>query len=252
MSGYGVLASFYDRLMADNAYEERADYLLRLMAQYGCPRPETLLDLACGSGNLTIPLAERGIEMIGVDTSPDMLAEAQAKPVSGQPVLYLQQDMRQLDLYGTVSGAICAMDSLNHICRTVDLIAVFKRLGLFIEPDGLLVFDVNTPYKHRQVLGDNAFVFEEEDFVCVWRNRLLSHTCEVDMQLDFFVENGDGYDRLTDHIRERAYSLPTWKRLLHEAGFKLLAVYGDMTMEPPDEQEERVVIVAQNRKGKEV
>lgn len=84
-----------------------------------------------------------------------------------------------------------------------------------------------------QVLGDNAFVFEEEDFLCVWRNHLLSRTCEVDMQLDFFVDNGDGYDRYEDHIRERAYSLSTWHRLLQEAGFELLAVYGDMTTEPP-------------------
>lgn len=250
MSGYGILAAFYDRLMADTAYGERADYLLRLMARHGRPQPDMLLDLACGSGNLTVPLAERGIEMIGVDASADMLAEAQAKPLAaGQPVLYLQQDMRQLDLYGTVSGAVCAMDGLNHLCRTADLAAVLERLGLFIEPDGLLVFDVNTPYKHRQVLGDNAFVFEEEDFLCVWRNQLLPRTCEVDMQLDFFVDNGDGYDRFTDHIRERAYSLPTWKRLLTGAGFELLAVYGDMTMEPPDDREERWVLVAGNRKG---
>ena len=250
MSGYGVLSAFYDRLMADNAYEQRADYLLPLMAKHGRPHPEMLLDLACGSGNLTIPLAQRGVEMIGVDGSADMLAEAQAKPTTAQtPVLYLQQDMRELDLYGTVSGAVCAMDGLNHLCRTADLAVVMQRLGLFIEPDGLLIFDANTPYKHRQVLGDNAFVFEEEDFLCVWRNHLLSRTCEVDMQLDFFVDNGDGYDRYEDHIRERAYSLSTWHRLLQEAGFELLAVYGDMTTEPPGDEEERWVLVAQNRKG---
>ena len=250
MSGYGALAAFYDRLMADSGYPERAAYLLQLMERHGRPHPQTLLDLACGSGNLTTALAALGIEMIGVDASDDMLAEAQAKnDVAGPPILYLQQDMRQLDLYGTVNGAVCAMDSFNHLCRTADLAAVFHRLGLFIEPGGLLVFDVNTPYKHRHVLGDNAFVFEEDDFFCVWRNRLLSRTCEVDMQLDFFVENGEGYDRLTDHIRERAYSLITLKRLLNEAGFALLAVYGDMTLDPPSEQEERVVLVARNEKG---
>lgn len=249
MSGYDVLAGFYDRLMGDTGYRERAEYILRLMARHGRPHPAMLLDLACGSGNLTLPLAEWGIEMIGVDGSADMLAEAQSKPTGERPILYLQQDMRELDLYGTVSGAVCAMDGLNHILSTDDLREIFRRLGLFIEPDGLLVFDVNTPYKHREVLGDNAFVFEEDDFVCVWQNRLLPRTCEVDMQLDFFVENGTGYDRLTDRIRERAYALPTWKRLLQDSGFELLGVYGDMTMEPPGDREERVVLVAQNRKG---
>lgn len=249
MSGYEALASFYDQLMGDVDYAARAEYLLRLMARHGCARPEMLLDLACGSGSLTKELARRGVEMIGVDGSVDMLAEAQLKqPEDGPPILYLQQDMRQLDLYGTVSGAVCALDSLNHICHTGDLCEIFRRLALFIEPDGLFIFDVNTPYKHREVLGNNAFVFEEEEFVCVWRNRLLARTCEVDMQLDFFVENGNGYNRLTDHIRERAYTPATWKRLLREGGFEPLALYGDMTTRPPASQDERLVIVAQNRK----
>lgn len=248
MSGYGTLAAFYDRLMADIDYGERADYALALMARHGWPRPETLLDLACGSGNLTMALAERGVDMIGVDASPDMLAKAQAKQPPDGGILYLQQDMRQLDLYGTVSGAVCALDGLNHLCRTDELAQVFERLALFIEPGGLLIFDVNTPYKHRHVLGDNAFVFEEEDFFCVWRNRLLSRTCEVDMQLDFFVEGPAGYHRLTDRVRERAYALSTWERLLKQAGFELLGVYGDLSMQAPAPQEERLVIVACNRK----
>lgn len=248
MSGYGALASYYDRLMTDVDYNKRAEYLLGLMARHGCPRPKTLLDLACGSGNLTGQLARRGIDMIGVDGSADMLAEAQAKQPDGGSILYLQQDMRQLDLYGTVSGAVCALDSLNHICCTSDLREIFRRLALFVEPGGLLVFDVNTPYKHRIVLADNAFVFEEDDFFCVWRNRLLPRTCEVDMQLDFFVRSSVGYNRLTDHIRERAYTPATWRRLLENAGFEWLALYGDMTVLPPAEREERVVIVAKNRK----
>lgn len=246
MSGYGALAAFYDRLMSDIDYQARADYTLALMARHGCPHPESLLDLACGSGSLTQALARRGIDMTGVDASADMLAEAQAKQSGG--ILYLQQDMRRLDLYGTVSGAVCALDSLNHILRTADLLQIFRRLGLFIEPDGLLIFDVNTPYKHRCVLGDNAFVFEEEDFLCIWRNRYISRTDEVDMQLDFFVANGMAYDRMTDHVRERAYALSTWKRLLLQAGFELVGVYGDLRMEPPQPEEERMVLVAQNRK----
>lgn len=249
MSGYAALAEFYDRLMGETDYESRASYLLQVMAYHGLSHPEMLLDLACGSGNLTVVLAEMGIDMIGVDGSGDMLAKAQMKPQTFEnTILYLQQDMRELDLYGTVNGAVCGLDGLNHLLSTADIKKVLQRLRLFIEPGGLFVFDANTVYKHREVLANNAFVFEEEDFMCVWQNRLLPRTCEVDMQLDFFVDNGEGYDRYTDEVRERAYSVSTWKRMLQECGFDLLAVYGDMTMDPPSEDEERIVLVAQNRK----
>ena len=249
MSGYAALAEFYDRLMGETDYESRASYLLQVMEHHGLSQPEMLLDLACGSGNLTVILSEMGIDMIGVDGSGDMLAKAQMKPQTFEnPILYLQQDMRELDLYGTVNGAVCGLDGLNHLLSTADIKKVLQRLRLFIEPGGLFVFDANTVYKHREVLANNAFVFEEEDFMCVWQNRLLPRTCEVDMQLDFFVDNGEGYDRYTDEVRERAYSVSTWKRMLQECGFDLLAVYGDMTMDPPSEDEERIVLVAQNRK----
>lgn len=167
-------------------------------------------------------------EVIGVDGSEDMLALAGEKAArAGRSLLFLRQDMRCLDLYGTVEGAVCVLDSLNHLLRTADIRAVLRRLRLFLEPGGLFVFDVNTPYKHRVVLGDNAFVLEDEDVVCVWRNRYIPRTCEVAMTLDFFVPAGEGrYDRLTDEVRERAYAGTTLRRLLEEEGFETLAVYG--------------------------
>ena len=236
MGGYGVFAEFYDRLTTDVAYGPWADYLLSLFEKHGRGRPETLLDLACGSGSLSLELASRGVDVIGVDGSEDMLSLAMAKAARGDlELMFLEQDMRELDLFGTVSGAVCLLDSLNHITNTAGLAEVFRRLGLFIEPGGLLVFDANTPYKHREILGDNAFVFEEEDFLCVWRNRFIGRTCEVEMTLDFFAEEGGLYERMTDVVRERAYSLSTWERLLKEADFELLAVYGERTEEPPTE-----------------
>ena len=218
MSGYAALSGFYDRLMRDVDYAARADYLLSLFHLHRPQKPPgTLLDLACGSGSLAMKLSERGIDVIGVDGSEDMLSAASDKSVkTGIPLMLLCQDMRALDLYGTVDGAVSVLDSLNHLCSTGGLSEVFKRLFLFIEPGGLFIFDVNTIYKHRFVLGDNAFVFEEDDFLCVWRNRLIKRTSEVDMQLDFFVKQGNGYTRLTDSLRERAYSEGTLKRLLSE------------------------------------
>lgn len=187
-------------------------------------------------------------EVIGVDGSEDMLALAGEKAArAGRSLLFLRQDMRCLDLYGTVEGAVCVLDSLNHLLRTADIRAVLRRLRLFLEPGGLFVFDVNTPYKHRVVLGDNAFVLEDEDVVCVWRNRYIPRTCEVAMTLDFFVPAGKGrYDRLTDEVRERAYAGTTLRRLLEEEGFETLAVYGDRSFLTPGPEAERLVFVVRN------
>lgn len=250
MSGYAALSSFYDRLMGDVDYTARAGYLLSLMERHRPDKPPALvLDLACGSASLSLELIARGVEVIGVDGSGEMLAVAADKArqarVGESSLLLRCQDMRELDLYGTVDTAVCALDSFNHLCRTADLAEVLRRLRLFIEPDGLLLFDVNTPYKHRQALADNVFVFEQEDFVCVWRNRLIDRTAEVDMQLDFFVQNGETtYERFTDFVRERAYAESTWRRLLADAGFDTLAVYDDGTVQPPRPDSERLTLVA--------
>ncbi len=252
MNGYEDFSAFYDRLTTDVDYPARAAYLLSLFERYDTGPLDTVLDLACGSGSLSVELARRGLEVVGVDGSAGMLAKAMQKAENlSCPILFLEQDMRQLDLYGTVSGAVCVLDSLNHLLKTQDLREVFGRLRLFVDPGGLLIFDVNTPYKHRQVLGDNAFVFEEEEFLCVWRNRLVSRTCEVEMLLDFFVPEGDEgtYRRLTDVVRERAYSENTLRKLLLETGWETLAVYEDQTWTPPSAETQRMVFVARNTRS---
>lgn len=247
MSGYGDFAAFYDVLTADVDYAAWAEYILEVFARHG-GKANQLLDLACGSGSLALELAARGVDVIGVDGSQDMLAVAREKAEDAKPSpMFLCQDMRELDLYGTVDGAVCMLDSLSHLCDTKDIAETLRRLGLFIASNGLLVFDVNTPYKHREVLGDNAFVFEEDEFMCVWRNRFSEAKCEVSMQLDFFLEEDEGYTRYTDEVRERAYSLATWKKLLTEAGFDCLAVYGERSFDLPSEDAERWVFVARNR-----
>ena len=244
MNGYQAFAAFYDRLTTDVEYASRATYLLDLFQCHVGKVPASLLDVGCGSGSLAVELAGRGIDMIGADLSEDMLAIATEKAAEqGRDILFLCQDMRELDLYGTVEGAVCTLDSLNHLLRTADLEAVFQRLRLFIEPGGLFIFDVNTPYKHRVILENHAFVLEEDGCFCVWRNRLISRTCEVEMLLDFFVEVGTGYERLTDSVRERAYSRRTLERMLMQNGFSVEGVYQDMTDHEPGESCERWVFV---------
>ncbi len=246
MSGYSSLAMVYDRLMEVD-YSERADYLLSLFSLHG-GKYGTLLDLACGSGSLTLELAKRGCDMVAVDSSEDMLAAAIEKgSVADVDALWLCQDMTELDLFGTVEGAVCTLDSLNHLPSSAAVEQVLHRLSLFVEPKGLLIFDVNTPYKHREVLGDNAFVFEEEEFLCAWRNRYTARDNKVTMYLDIFVEQDDGtYERFEEEIVERAYSLKKWEDMLKAAQFTPLAVYGDLTNEAPTETEERWVFVARN------
>lgn len=244
MSGYHDFSEFYDRLMSDVDYGNQAEYLLSLFQLHGC-KHASVIDIACGSGSLCIELAARGVDPIGVDASEAMLAKAAEK--CGGTLLFLQQDMRELDLYGTADAAVCMMDSINHLCKTADVERFFSRLRLFVEPGGLFIFDVNTPYKHREVLGDNAFVFEEEDFLCVWRNRHIGKTGETEMLLDFFVNDGENqYYRLYDTVRERAYSRRTLEQLLQKTGWECLAVYGNGTTVSPSETEERWVFVARN------
>lgn len=247
MNGYRALAECYDRLM-ETDYDARADYLLSLFRTHGST-PRTLLDLACGSGSLTAALIDRGLDVVGVDLSQDMLSLAAEKCPD---CLLLCQDMRELDLYDVVDGAVCTLDSLNHLLKTSDLAAVFARLRLFIAPQGLLIFDVNTPYKHRRILANNTFVLEDEDVMCVWQNAVDDKTCTVSMSLDFFWECEDGrYERTSDEVRERAYTLKTWSKLLEEAGFALVAVYNDLTTEKPQDTSERIVLVARNTRPAE-
>ena len=191
MAGYEVFASFYDRLTENVNYAAWADYLLGLFSRFQGDKPKVLLDLACGSGSLSEQLIARGVDVIGVDGSPEMLMQAQEKSAPfGDKWMLLCQDMRQLDLFGTVNGAVCMLDSLNHLTETRDLEEVFRRLGLFIEPGGLMIFDVNTPYKHQQVLGDQVFVYDEPDFYCVWQNRFLPRRNETEIMRFVGASNG--------------------------------------------------------------
>ena len=150
MTAYGPLAAVYDRLTGDVGYERRADYIQRLFGKSRIP-VHTVLDLACGTGTMTAILTERGYELIAVDASPDMLAQAREKAaeVPGEPPVFLNQDMPKLDLYGTVDAAICCLDSLNYLTSPKDVQRTFQRLHLFIAPGGLLVFDVSSAAKLR-------------------------------------------------------------------------------------------------------
>lgn len=244
MSAYNDFAAVYDRLMTDVDYKARTDYLLKLFGKYG-KTPTLLLDLACGTGGFSNQMAKKGIEVIGVDMSEDMLGIARENSAEeGTDVLFLCQKAEELDLYGTVDGAICCMDSLNHITDIKKLKKAISKVSLFLEEGCLFIFDVNTVYKHEMVLADNTFVIEEDGIYCVWQNEYDSKKLTTHIYLDFFTEQEDGsYLRFNEDFCERAYTAQELKEILEDCGFEIVEIFGDMTNYPLSKTEERAIYI---------
>lgn len=245
MSAYESLAGVYDVLTRDVEYARRADYLEKLFRRSRIP-VHTVLDLACGTGEMTAILTERGYEMIAVDGSPDMLAQAMEKAagLSGEPPVFLNQDMPALDLYGTVDAAVCCLDSLNYLTSPKDVQKTFQRLHLFIAPGGLLVFDVSSPAK-LAALDGQIFLDETEDVYCVWRTEFEKRSKICSYWMDLFTKRADGgWTRSGEEHRQRAYSVEELKTWLMEAGFVRVRTFGDCRMAAPKENEQRIYFSA--------
>ena len=245
MSSYQALAGCYDALTEDVAYEKRADFIEKLLRRSRVP-VKTVLDLACGTGTMTCILTERGYEMISVDGSEDMLAAAREKAagIAGEPPVFLHQDMTGLDLYGTVEAAICCLDSLNYLVRPADVQKTFQRLRLFIQPGGVLVFDINTPEKLRGLDGQ-VFLDETEDVYCVWRTEFEKRSGVCTYYMDIFQRTrGELWERSGECHRQRAYEVEQLRSWLLEAGFTNIKTYGDCRMSAPREGEQRIYFSA--------
>lgn len=240
---YGIFSEFYDALTANVSYDTVAQVLSSLLTRYGKGRG-LLLDLACGTGSVSVRLAEKGYEVIGVDLSPEMLSEAQNKAYSaGQNILFLCQDMTKLDLYGTVDAAVCTLDGLCHLPDEESVSAALGKVSLFMNPGGVFLFDVNSVYKHRAVLGNNTFVYDTDEVYCVWQNTLLSDGVTVQMDLDFFepVSDAGDYVRQSERFTERAYPRETLEAMLKKAGFTVLDVFDGYSEKPAHDTSERLL-----------
>lgn len=242
MNSYNAFAEVYDRLTDNVEYKKRAVYLHTLLNENAIASDATVLDLACGTGNLTVELACLGYDMIGVDISTDMLSKALGK-VGELPILLLRQNMTELDLYGTIDAAVCTLDSLNHLDSSESVRKAITKVGLFMNPGGIFIFDVNTIYKHRTILADNTFVYDCDDVYCVWQNR-LNPDDSVDINLDIFEKIGKTYYRSGESFKEKAYPLDDIKKWLNEAEFKIIDIYDEMTFKKLNEKTERAVFVA--------
>ena len=252
MEAYTSLAPVYDRLNADIDYAAWADYIEHQFALHSKTKPESVLDLACGTGNVTVELARRGYDMTGVDLSEDMLAVARKK-CDGErfrhSVLLIRQDMSELELYGTVNAVVCCLDSLNYLTDTAALMRTFSHVHNYLDPDGLFIFDMNAPAKFENVYGDNSYILEDEGVFCAWQNLYNKKAKLCDFYLSIFTEDKDGrWHRFDEEQRERCYSLRTVKKLLDEAGFELCALTSDFDGSSVDDDTERWHFVARAKK----
>jgi SAM-dependent methyltransferase len=178
--------------------------------------------------------------MIGVDISPEMLSEATSRDCEN---LYLCQNAAELDLYGTVDGAVCMLDSLNHITDYGDFKKALEKVSLFLEKDRLFIFDMNTPYKHESVLANNTFVIENEEVYCVWQNEYDKDNALTRIYLDFFCGDGENYTRTTDYFEEKVYSLEEITSAISGAGLKTEGIFGEFTLDSPADNTERYIFV---------
>ena len=248
--GYNSLARVYDKLNAEIDYSAWADFIEKCFAKYLKTKPEIVLDLACGTGSMTYKLAERGYDMIGVDGSADMLSEAYSRgtSVGDTNILYLLQDMRSFELYGTVGAVTCCLDSINYLTGDGDVEKCFKTVHNYLEPDGIFVFDMNTPYKFENIYGDNSYILEDKidgkGVFCGWQNYYDSKSRICSFYLSLFEECDGAYIRSDEEQHERCYTLEEVKNSLAECGFELLSVCCDYDFNEINENTERWYFVA--------
>ena len=249
--GYGDIARVYDKLNADIDYEAWADFFENCFDKYLNSRPELVLDLACGTGRMTRVLSSRGYDMIGVDGSDAMLSEAYMQ--GGENILYLLQDMRSFELYGTVGAVVCCLDSINYLLCEDDVKKVFLGVHNYLDPDGLFLFDMNTPYKFEHIYGDNAYVLEDEDemgaIYCGWQNEYDKESGFCNFYLSLFEENEDGsYIRSDEKQTERCYGREAIEKMLSDCGFEIIGFFSDFEFSQCDGNTERWYIAARAKK----
>ena len=243
---YQEFAEVYDEFMEDVPYEEWADYIEMLWRHYG-QKPSLVLDLACGTGNLTIPLAKRGYDMIGADQSADMLESARRKAEQENcSILFLEQDMREFELYGTVSSVICTCDSLNYLLEEEDLLQVFRLVNNYLDPGGVFLFDMNTEYRFKNIMADHVQTEIYDDAAYIWDNYYYEEEKINEYQITFFVKEkeSDLYRRVEEIHHEKAYDPERVKGLLEAAGLEFLDMFDAFTLQPPTPESERICFAA--------
>jgi len=235
---YTDFAAVYDRLMTDVDYSRWADYYESIFEKFNLS-PSLVLDIGCGSGSLTTLLAERGYDMIGLDSSEDMLRIAKEK---NRDILYINMDAADFELYGTVDAIVSSLDLLNYV---EDTDRFFALINNYLNYGGIFVFDISTPYKLENVLGSNTFVYDEDDIFYTWDNSFDGKYCE--MILNIFVREGNKYKRIDEYQTQRAITPEEIIASAQKAGLEILGVYDEFTFDAPRKDSERIFFAVRRK-----
>ncbi len=251
MEAYTDFAKVYDVFMDETPYEAWSSFLLQKLKYYGV-EGGLLVDLGCGTGTLTQIMAKAGYEMIGIDYSSEMLAIASEKNEETDcEILYLLQDMREFELYGTVKAIYSVCDSLNYLLDEQDLIATFRLVNNYLDPGGIFMFDFNTVYKYQTVIGDTVIAENREDCSFIWENFYDQESAINEYDLTIFVksidENKELFQKFTETHYQRGYTLEQMKGFVEQAGMTVLEVFDADTHEEVNNESERIYVITREQ-----
>lgn len=244
---YEKFAMFYDALMADAPYDQWVEFFLEMQKKW-CPDAKTVLDLACGTGEMSVRLAKLGFQVTGVDLSTDMLTMAQQKASEeGLFIPFFEQNMSDLDVPGPFDIIIILCDSLNYLEQETEVIETFRRCRQFLKDHGILLFDVHSPYKIEKGFIGNTFAYNGEEIAYIWNCFPGEYPYSVEHELIFFVfdENDGKYERFDEWHKERTFPVEQYSEWLRQSGFTIRAITGDFSNKPVHEQSERIFFTAQ-------
>lgn len=240
---YNYLAFRYDELTENVDYKLRSDYISGFFDKYGVTKNGSVLDLACGTGTMSLLMKNKGYNVIGIDLSDEMLSIAENK--SDGQISFIKAEMQDFKLSEPVDACMCNLDAVNHLNSIEDVGKAFSCVYNSLKENGIFIFDVNTVYKHNSVLADNTFVFDEENYFLSWDNELLENNA-VRIILDFFIYNGKSYDRYSEEFVETAYAVDELCGSLMPY-FEVLGIYDDMTLESSKDTSERLYFVCRRK-----
>lgn len=246
MEAYTSFAKVYDTFMDNVPYEEWAEYLAELLQEYDI-EDGLVLDLGCGTGSLTEILATKGYDMIGADGSAEMLEIAMEKKAqSGHDILYLLQDMREFELYGTVRAVVSVCDCVNYITDEKELEQVFRLVNNYLDPEGIFIFDFNTEYKYKEILGEQTIAEDREDCSFIWDNYYYEDESMNEYELTLFIKEQDSnlYRKYQEMHYQKAYTLDAMRELVEWSGLEFVTAYDAYTRKAPTETSERICVVA--------
>lgn len=279
MRAYTGFANVYDKFMDNVPYDTWSEYLISLLKEFGVD-DGLVLELGCGTGSITRRLASHGYDMIGIDNSEEMLEIAREKEMDFmmesmeelaeeevdedgngdyiQGILYLEQDMREFELFGTVRAVVSICDSMNYITKEEDLVKVFQLVNNYLDAGGMFIFDLNTVYKYKTILGDTTIAENREDCSFIWEN--FYHENEMINEYDVTIykkaellleddeDTSELYERFSETHYQKAYELQTIKSLLEKAGMEFVTAYDACTKDAPKENSERIYVIAREKK----